>query len=95
MHFIRRPLTISHGKVRILSKLQQAGTTAQKKKFSIKDFFNKCDQIRIFLCSERLTNLYNDMNPSLIAKRLNVNYLLRVNQWNRPFVNLKKDTKLI
>ena len=30
------------------------GSTAQKMKFSIKDFFNKCDQINVqllFLCS--------------------------------------------
>ena len=34
---------------RIVVMLQTVASTAQKMKFSIKDFFNKCDQIRSFL----------------------------------------------
>ena len=41
---------------RCLRWFQIASDTAQKKKFSVKDFFSKCDQIRSFLriCSHLL-----------------------------------------
>ena len=49
-----------------------AASAAQKMKFSIKEFFSKCDQIRSFLCSVQEVMLH------LLGNRLGVNRLGRI-----------------
>ena len=45
-----------------------ASNTAEKMKFSIKDFFSKCDQIRGFLRSFFVCNVINLIRTSVVKR---------------------------
>ena len=59
---------------------ESCGRIAQKMKFSIKDFFSKCDQIRRLLISREFLfaaqSIFNDFFNSLFSKK----YYYRVKQ---------------
>ena len=59
-------------------------TTAQKMKFSIKDFFSKCDQIRSFLriCSHLMNKSLMENFIFCAMDPLNFFYYSIVNFWD-------------
>ena len=57
--------------------------TAQKMKFSIKDFFSKCDQIRSFLSHLLMKSLMKNFIFCAISAHVNINSL--GNKFYLPF----------